>query len=94
MSLFVSIEKTKKIFKRWPLAKGVNVVIAKTLAKANIQVSKRLLDEESHYVNLDKKGYELTYKNNSLLIKHKSWTKAIEIRRFSSDYKVFRQIFI
>jgi len=94
VNLFQPLIKTKKIFDRWPLKQGLQVAIAKTLAKGNVRVNRRLLEEEDNYVRIEKKGYHIAHLDEHLTIQKSASDRGILIRRFSTDSFVFTQIFI
>lgn len=95
MSLLFPFRPFVKTFKYWSLVDGVRVILLKSLAKVRLFTNSSFLIEDANYKEVEEGGYELVNQGNEMVIRHKNWNlENVLIRRYTSDFKVFRQIFL
>ena len=82
------------VLARWPLLQGLRVLWARFWFKRNITLSRRLLEEDIKYAELEALHFKVNKKGKDVLVEKGNWPiKGVILRRFSSDYEVFVQTF-
>ena len=94
MTFYPLLSKTGKVFHRWPFGLAVKVGVLKLLAKVNVWVRTPLLAEDGHYTEIENEGYVVQSHQLGVCVKKKVWQlKGIILRRYTTDFHAFRQIF-
>lgn len=89
------LQMFSRIFTCWSILQGLKVILLKFTAKANLWANSPLLVEDANYSEIVKGGYKVKRQNDEILITRDDWNlTSIVIRRYTTDFRVFKLIFL